>query len=250
MKPFIRSFSILAGFFLVTLVGHAQEPPDLPSRARDIMKQHCFECHGKNPKFKGNLNLFDRAYLDDKERKILVAKQPDESELFKRVQDGTMPPKSRPRLQAEEVKVLQAWIAAGGEAFAWEDPNKDLALQRAAQVKEIFRTRCLECHSEPKVAGGINIFDHAGLLGKKRLVPGKADESLIYQLVTANDASSMPPPGQPRLSQQQVETVRDWINDGAPAFPADVAVAVLHKKDPGFKGSVEVEYVLQNILRH
>ena len=37
MKSLIRSFLILAGFFLVALVAHAQEGPDLASQARDIL---------------------------------------------------------------------------------------------------------------------------------------------------------------------------------------------------------------------
>jgi mono/diheme cytochrome c family protein len=121
---FLRTLlTVLAGWIVSTAPAHAQQPAELAAQARTVLKQYCIECHGQNPKkLKGALNLFDRSHLDDKERNIVVAKKPDESELFKQVSDGSMPPGNRPKLKDEEKKILRDWILAGAPAFADEKP--------------------------------------------------------------------------------------------------------------------------------
>ncbi len=243
-------------FLLAVLVPwsvQAQESARLAEQARAVLKQHCYECHGQNPKRpKGALNLFERSHLDDAERAIVVAKKPNESELMKRIVDGTMPPKERPRLAEAEKTALRDWIAAGGPAFAAEKATEDQGLlaQRAARVKEIFRVHCLECHGGTKKQGGVTILDHALLLRKRKVIPGKVDESLLYQLLTTTDRAMMPPPGQPRLSQEAIDTVRLWISEGAPAFPPDAPVPAETGREAAFKGVSGIEYVLKEILRH
>ncbi len=250
-----RNLLVLTILSLAPVVLQAQTPDPLTLQARDVLAKHCFECHGKNAqKPKGKLNVFDRAHLDDKERKIVVPKKPKDSELWVRVEAGDMPPAERPKMTKAEEKILHDWIAAGGVAFPLEaQPQPKTAAaptERAAQVKEIFRLRCAECHGGAKTQGGVRILDHSALVAKKRIVPGKADESLIFQLVTANDNSVMPPAGQPRLNQTEIDTIRLWIAEGAANFPADVAVPAEPKRDPAFKDVAGVDYVHKKILAY
>ena len=204
---------------------------------------------GPPKKPKGKLNLFERGSLLDAKRKIVVAKAAADSELIKRIEDADspMPPAPRPKLSAAEKDVLRRWVAVG--APAWPDaPAGSPAL--AGQVKELFRSRCLECHGGSKTQAGVKILDHAGLLAKKKLTPGKPDESVLFQLITASDDAVMPPAGQPRLLPPEVELVRQWIAAGAPAFPDDVAIPDDKGKDPALKASVGVEYIFKKILEH
>jgi hypothetical protein len=56
------------------------------------------------------------------------------------------------------------------------------------------------------------------LAGGKRgaaIVPGKASESLLYRAISHQGGLSMPP-GNKALSREQVETIRNWIDAGAP----------------------------------
>jgi mono/diheme cytochrome c family protein len=253
VKRFCSLVLVLAGFRHCGPI-QAQETPELALKARDVLRKHCFECHGQNPKKpKGALNLFDRSHLDDKERGIVVAKTPGESELVKRIEDGTMPAGKRAKVPAPEQKVLRDWILAGAPAFPAEPasvPSKEQTQDQAARVKEIFRVHCFECHGGSKKQAGVAILDHALLLKKRKVIPGKADESLLYQLVTATDNSVMPPPGQPRLNQEECDAVRQWISNGATPFPADVPTPAEAKKEAAFKGVSGVEYVLKKILAH
>jgi mono/diheme cytochrome c family protein len=229
----------------------------LALQARDVLHKHCFDCHGKNPKrLKGDLNLFDRSQLDDKDRKIIVAKKPDESALLVQVAEGKMPPGERPKLSATEQKILRDWIVAGAAAFP-ADPIPATApastpVDRPARVAEIFRVRCQECHGGSKTQAGVKILDHALLLRKRLIIPGKADESTVFQVVSASDDSAMPPPGQPRLSQDEVDTIRLWIAEGALALPAVVKAPAEPKRDALFaaKNVAGVDYVHKQILAH
>lgn len=85
----------------------------LAAKARDILKTHCYRCHGQDGSVEGAMNyVADLAKLVA--RKKVVPGDPDGSRLFLRVEDGTMPPPDeKPRPSAEEVAVLKKWIEAG-----------------------------------------------------------------------------------------------------------------------------------------
>jgi serine/threonine-protein kinase len=119
-----------------------------------------------------------------------------------------------------------------------------------AQVKALFRARCFECHGGSRVNGGVKVLDHDRLLKKKKVVPGKPDDSPLYQAITATDEGVMPPTGQPRLSPDDIDLVRRWIVAGAAPFPADVPPPVEKAKDPAFKDVAGIDYVLKKILAH
>src|SRR5262249_13907898 len=151
------------------------------------------------------------------------------SEMIKQVESEAMPPGRRPKVPEAERKVLRDWIAAGAPPFAGEPstpPEKEVIAEanRGAQVKEILRIRCLECHGGTRTNGGFKILDmNFWLPRKKKFFPGNPDGSILFQLTPAQDESIMPPAGQPPLSPQEVETVRLWIAEGAPPFPPDVS---------------------------
>ncbi|MGB7329006.1 MAG: c-type cytochrome domain-containing protein, partial [Rubripirellula sp.] len=80
---------------------------------------------------------------------------------------------------------------------------------------------CAECHSEQDSRGGVSIFDHQALVDAGVVVAGKPDASMMYQLMTSTDDDVMPPPSRPVLTADQIATIRQWISNGATAFPVD-----------------------------
>jgi mono/diheme cytochrome c family protein len=121
----------------------------------------------------------------------------------------------------------------------------------AAQAKQVFRTRCFECHGGKATQEGIKVLDRALLVeNKKVVVPGEPDKSILYQRISADDESQMPPPGQPRPSAEEIATVRRWIAAGAPNFPNDVLVPASPAQDPALRQVVGVDYVLNKILAY
>jgi hypothetical protein len=119
-----------------------------------------------------------------------------------------------------------------------------------ARVKEVLRKRCYECHNPEEANGGVRVLDHATLLAKEKLLPGKPDESLLYQRIMATDDSVMPPEGQARLPSEEIDLIRRWIVAGAPVFPPDAAIPDAAATDAALQNVVGAEYVFQSILAH
>jgi serine/threonine-protein kinase len=126
----------------------------------------------------------------------------------------------------------------------------DAIVQTTARVKEIFRTRCFECHGGVETNAGVHVLDRESLIQKDKVAPGEPDKSLLYQKITTDDDSMMPPESEPRLSADEIAAVRAWIVAGALAFPADAAAPAEDEKDTGLRDVVGVDYVLKQTLAH
>ncbi len=86
------------------------------------------------------------------------------------------------------------------------------ALDQSART--ILDNRCLSCHGEVRTSG-LDIRTKESILkGGKRgaaVVPGRADESLLYQAVAHSGEFKMPP-GEEALSAQDLDILREWIS--------------------------------------
>ena len=78
----------------------------------------------------------------------------------------------------------------------------------------ILAKRCSGCHNSQAKIGGLDLttFSSAKTGGSRgpSIVPGQAEESLLYRRVREG---SMPPAA--KLPQQEQEALRQWIDDGA-----------------------------------
>lgn len=90
----------------------------------------------------------------------------------------------------------------------------------ATQVHAIFQAKCVECHApdlaKPKGKFGY-VLDLARVAANpKMIVPGKPMQSELYQMVLHNE---MPDPkgSSPPLTIAEKDTVKSWIEAGAPA---------------------------------
>ena len=88
------------------------------------------------------------------------------------------------------------------------------------QVKPIINKKCMACHGGVKKAGGFSLlFEEEALAktksGKPAIVPGDADASAFITCLTTSDPDKrMPKKGDP-LSEEEVEILTDWVNQGA-----------------------------------
>lgn len=124
--------------------------------------------------------------------------------------------------------------------------------ERAADVKRIFRTRCLECHGDTRREGGIHILQLSSYRGEEGVVvPGDVDGSVLYDYIASDDEDfRMPEAPRPPLTKAEIETVRQWIEAGAGDFPADVVAPEEQGNDAALSGVVGAEYVLTKILAY
>jgi mono/diheme cytochrome c family protein len=198
---------------------------------REILHRNCSECHhaaagGVKKKF----DALSRQGLLDPERRIVVPGVPEDSRLIQRIADGSMPPEEEetrlPRVTETELAILKEWIAGGAPPFPAEDPEPPTPpvvaySALAAKTRDIFQERCYECHRYDVARGGIKILHHRLLVTvRKVIVPGRPEESDLFRLITSDDDDrQMPPAPAERLPPEEVDTIRQWIRDGAPPFP-------------------------------
>jgi hypothetical protein len=101
-------------------------------------------------------------------------------------------------------------------------------------VQPIFQRHCYQCHGPEKQKSEfrLDVRDVAlkgGELYAPNITPGKPDESTLLEFVSGKGDLDMPPEG-PRLSPNEIATLRGWIDQGAP-WPDEVAGAVTDKND-------------------
>jgi mono/diheme cytochrome c family protein len=116
---------------------------------------------------------------------------------------------------------IGALLAALPAAAAAQDEE-----ERARQVYQIFKDRCLECHGETG-KGELDLRTHAtmmkGGMSGDVIVPHQPGKSLLYLLVSHAEEPPMPRK-KPKLGEADIELIRRWIEDGASLEAVEEAV--------------------------
>ena len=83
---------------------------------RPIFRKHCFDCHGSEKEKEGELDLRLVRFITQggASGPAIVAGQADESLLIQRVRNAEMPP-GNVKVSAEELAVLEQWVATGAK---------------------------------------------------------------------------------------------------------------------------------------
>jgi WD40 repeat protein/cytochrome c553 len=122
------------------------------------------------------------------------------------------------------VSLVGGWVTSVRSLGAVEAEPPPDAARLAEQVQTILRTHCYRCHGQDgSVEGGVNyITDLGKLLARKKIVPGKPEESRLWRRL--EDGTMPPPEEHPRPSAQDLAIIRRWITQGAP-LPTSAATA-------------------------
>jgi hypothetical protein len=114
--------------FLIPAAGLADDPDPVAVKAHNVLKAHCYKCHGEAGNVEGGMNYildFDRLVA----RKKVVPGKADQSPVWKRVANGTMPPPDvHVRLGVDDKAALKAWIDAGAKPVS-PAPARDFIAQ-------------------------------------------------------------------------------------------------------------------------
>jgi WD40 repeat protein/mono/diheme cytochrome c family protein len=111
---FSKSFPLAAVLFAVFATqARADQKLELTDQAKAVFKAHCYRCHGQNGSIEGGVNYIgDLSKLVS--RKKITPGDAAASRLYKRMDEGTMPPAGEePRPTAAELAVIKKWIDAG-----------------------------------------------------------------------------------------------------------------------------------------
>src|SRR5579883_264295 len=110
---------------------NTKQQQQLAQQAQAVLKANCYRCHGQDGSVEGSMNyVTDLAKLVA--RKKVVPNDVKGSRLFRRVEEGTMPPpEEHPRPSAAEIAVLKKWIEAGA-------PAGDIAARTPIPQSEVY----------------------------------------------------------------------------------------------------------------
>jgi WD40 repeat protein len=94
------------------------------------------------------------------------------------------------------------------------------AQEFSKDIAPILALNCIGCHSSNVKMGGLDLDTMEGIRSGGRggniLAPGKSAESRLYLIVAGKLAPAMPLSGK-SLASGEIETIRKWIDAGAPA---------------------------------
>lgn len=105
-------------------------------------------------------------------------------------------------------------LVPGARVFADERP-----VDFAREIQPLLAKHCFECHGPDAAEAGLRLttFDDAVMeldSGVQAIVPGDVQNSELLRRVVSEDDDRMPPEGE-RLSAQEVDRLRSWIQSGA-----------------------------------
>ena len=86
----------------------------------------------------------------------------------------------------------------------------------AHHVVPILKAHCVECHGGHRHEGDFSMNTRESLLGDGAVVPGKSSDSQLIDLVTSDDPDERMPKKKAPLSAEEIKTLREWIDKGAP----------------------------------
>lgn len=105
-------------------------------------------------------------------------------------------------------------FAAAGES-AQEPPKVEPVTYR--QIDQIFRARCMPCHSNQRKAWGMDLSSYDGLMAGstngKVVTPGKPDKSQLVVVIKDTKGLRMPKNGR-QLTAAQIKLIETWISEG------------------------------------
>jgi len=96
--------------------------------------------------------------------------------------------------------------------------NAQTAVSFSKDIQPILEQNCLGCHGPSMQSSRLDLSTSEGALrGGARgsaIVPGKAEDSRIYRMISGLDKPQMPLGGN-KLTDEQIAAIKNWINQGA-----------------------------------
>ena len=207
-------------------------PPDFQTDLFPLLQTHCLRCHNSEARLAG-LDLSTEASLfrGSASGSVLVPGQPQESPLYRMVQEGLMPPDQQTAPSPSEMDILRDWIASLPAPGSPQHPNGSRARLPEVSQREVIPLmllHCTACHGQRIQEAGLDLRSKASMLkgGKSgpAIVPGEPDQSLVVQRIRARE---MPPSEREveaslrPMSSRGLEQLVQWIALGAPEVNGD-----------------------------
>jgi mono/diheme cytochrome c family protein len=226
---------MLIAISALLLVGLGQDTPSpTPDFGLDIapvLQKACGQCHIGSAMGRLRLDSPAAVLRGGVSGPAIVPGHSSESLLVKRLlgEDGKprMPLAGQP-LSATEIDLIRRWIDGGQfEAAETYDPEGEQSPVFAKQIRPLLAQRCYSCHGSKLAQNGLRL-DSLAFIKKGSdygpiIVPHKPDKSRLIRRLEAQERPQMPYGGPP-LTHEQIATIRQWIDAGAPGPDGDTPI--------------------------
>ncbi len=195
-----------------------------------IFADRCVDCHsGEYAPLGLSLDSHEGVLAGSENGPVVLPGDASASRLSLRIrglEEPRMPLDGPPFLEATEIALIEDWITAGalfdGTVEIDPVPPADDGVVTFSDIDAILRQRCIVCHSDnSRLANppeGLRLTDLMTVLrGGERIVviPGNPDASEMWRRVMGLGSPRMPFGGPPWLTNEQIELIRTWIEEGA-----------------------------------
>ncbi len=122
------------------------------------------------------------------------------------------------RLRSPLVCSLSLGLMALG-IFVRGDGGAEPQVDFARDVQPLFKAHCLPCHSADEANGKLVLASYKSVMQGGRhgpvVIPGKSSQSLLVARILGQGGQERMPLGFAPLTDAQIRTIRDWIDQGA-----------------------------------
>ena len=225
--------------------------PDAPDRSVSFVSdvapmliEKCGRCHIQGARGNFAMPSFATLMKGPPVGVVVFPGDPVASRLVETIESGDMP-RGGGRVSAEQLTALKSWIAQGAK---FDGPAADAPLDSlvtagppanaqtpmvtakaatgsetvsfASQIAPLLIDNCTGCHIDAmNDRGGLRMDTLAQLLrgGDSGAVvaPGRGENSLLVQKLRGSAGDRMPAGGRPPLSEDSIQLVSTWIDEGA-----------------------------------
>jgi hypothetical protein len=230
-----------AAVFLLSMRAAPAAEVSFQKDVAPIFQQSCAKCHLGNMAM-GKLRLDSEAAIlkGGASGPAIIAGKSGDSLLVKRIlglSDAPRMPMGGAPLPDAQVKVIRAWVDQGkfdtsqaSAAAAVSGAGAKDSTQFAAQVRPILAARCYSCHGPNIQQNGLRLDSLQTILkgsdSGKIVVPGHSQNSRLISRLLAQERPMMPYGG-PQLPPNEIATIRNWIDAGAPGPDSTTPLAAV-----------------------
>lgn len=161
-------------------------------------------CHDANSHKEGvNLSTYSKVMSTGG----VKAGKPNDSDLYKEIIDGKMPPNGS--LSASDTELIRKWIAQGALNLSCVEGCDSTNVTYTNTISPIIVSQCKGCHSGSTPSAGIDLSTYDG-------VKTIALNGTLYGSVSHATGYKAMPQGGSKLSDCQITAIDKWVKMGAP----------------------------------
>lgn len=229
-----RLTSLCRGIFALPLLFSAGVNSETRySDVAPIFKARCVICHSGQGAPKGlQLDSYERVLKGSATGPIVTMGSAEQSELIRRLNGKSlprMPLTGPPFLVPAQIALIKDWIDGGlmpgrlpEAAPDLEPPVRANGAINYADVEPIFLKRCVKCHKDNGLRGappeGLRLTSYESLIntpGRTAVVAGNPGASALYRHIAGLEKPRMPFDGPPFLAADEIDLIKQWIDQGA-----------------------------------